>query len=235
MQTRNYTIFALIGVIVVAIASAGGGFRGFEFQEELPQKVLGHMLALVFFALLIERAVEVIVNDRFIKREMKVNSATALLKRKGAMLQTTLDLELQRPAPAMTDANAMVAANVAKNDIIDELRQLIRQNKKEKIDADQNAMPERVALSAEKTRYAAMTAIILGGLFAVSGVTILAEFVVLPDPADVGQLFGFADQLEVFAAVDILLTAVILAGGSEGIHQIIKRFLDVRDDTSNIT
>ncbi len=233
MLNKYFTpVSALILIAVFAIVAAYVGFRGFAFEDELPQRVGSHLLALVFFALLIERAVEVIVNNRFIGREMQVNAKVVQLQRKGAVLQAALDLEVQQPVPSMTDAAALSTANTAKNDIIEELRQLIRQTKKEKIAADQKAMPARAELSAEKARYAAATATILGGLIAVTGTTVLSEFVVLPAEASPGKFFGIADQLQAFAAVDILVTALILAGGSDGVHQIIKGFLSVRDDVS---
>lgn len=233
MLTKYYTpVFALIIIAVMAAFAASVGFRGFEFQDDLAQRVGTHLLALVFFALLIERAVEVIVNNRFIEREMRVNAEVVQLKRKGAVLQAALDVELQQPVPSMTDPDALAAANEAKNKIIGELRQLIRQSKKDKVDADQNAMPERAAIAAEKSRYAAATATVLGGLIAVTGTTVLSEFVKLPAEIDTGKLFWIADQLQMFAGVDILLTALILAGGSDGVHQIIKGFLSVKDDVS---
>jgi hypothetical protein len=225
---------ALILIAVFAISAALAGFAGYEFRDDLPQLVGSRLLALVFFALLIERAVEVIVNNRFIEREMLMNGPVTQLKRKSAVLQAALEQEVQQPVPAMTDPAALAEANSAKNETIEFLRRQIAETKRDKIMADQEAMPLRAALSAEKARYAATTATILGGLIAVTGTTILSGFVVLPEQAGTGTFWGLVDQLQMFAAIDILLTALILAGGSDGVHQIIKGFLSVRNDLATL-
>jgi hypothetical protein len=211
---------------ILAISASMAGFSGLEFKDDLPQRVASHLLALTFFALLIERSVEVIANNRFIDREMRASAKVIQLQRKCAVLNKALDVELDQPIAALTDPDALENANQTKIATIERLRELIRQAKDEKIDADQEAVPERASIAAEKARFAAMTATILGGLIAVTGTTILSEFVILPDPLVTEKLWGLADQAQMFTGVDILITAVILAGGSDGIHQVIKKFLD---------
>lgn len=228
-------VFALVIVAVLAAFAAAVGFSGLEFEDDLAQRVGTHLLALVFFALLIERAVEVIVNNRFIEREFEINSEVLRFKREGAILQSALDLEVQQPVPAMTDPAAATAASDAKNDRIEELRRQIRKAKTAKIDADKDAAPSRAKLSAEKTRYAAATATIFGGLIALTGTTILSEFVKEETLTETGLILWIANQQQVLAGVDILLTALILAGGSDGVHQIIKSFLKVKDDLFDMT
>ncbi|MEP2640551.1 hypothetical protein [Roseobacter sp.] len=187
-------------------------------------------MALTFFALLIERAVEVIVNNKFLSRELEVAAPVVKRKRQFKMLQSALELELQQPVPAMVDQDALATASAAKNDTIKDLRQQISMAKKSKITADQAAMPLRETLGSEKAAFAATTATILGGMVALTGTTVLSEFVVMPQTVSSGKFFGVFDQLQLFAAVDILFTALILAGGSDGIHQIVKGFLSAKSD-----
>lgn len=221
---------AIFGVAAVAAYAAGIGFGSMAFKPGLAERVATHLLALTFFALLIERAVEVIVNNRFMKRELTVDAEVAKLRRKCAILDSALEMELQQPVPAMTDQAALAAANDAKNATIKRLREQIRVAKKEKIDADQIAMPLREDLGIEKAAFAATTATVLGGLVALTGTTVLAEFVALSEVAGTPKFLGFFDQAQFFVAVDVLFTALILAGGSDGIHQIVKGFLSARDD-----
>ncbi|GFE52005.1 hypothetical protein So717_37580 [Roseobacter cerasinus] len=222
--------FAIFIVAAVAAYAAAIGFGSMSFKQNLAELVVTHLLALMFFALLIERAVEVIVNNKFIKRELEINSPVVTLKRKCAILQAALDAALLQTIPDMSDQTALADANAAKNENIAHLRGLIASAKRDKIAADQAAMPLREELGTEKAAFAATTATILGGLVALTGTTVLAEFVDISAATDARQFFGLFDQPEFFVAVDILFTALILAGGSEGIHQIVKGFLSARDD-----
>ncbi|MCV3272633.1 hypothetical protein [Roseobacter sinensis] len=222
--------FAIFIVAAVAAYAAAIGFGSISFEEGLAERVVTHLLALTFFALLIERAVEVIVNNKFIKRELSVDAEVVKLRRKCAILQSALDMELQQPVPAMTDQAALAAANAAKNDTIERLREQITAAKKDKIAADQQAMPLREELGTEKAAFAASTATVLGGLVALTGTTVLAEFVDVTTISAANKFLGLFDQLQLFVAVDVLFTALILAGGSDGIHQIVKGVLSAKDD-----
>lgn len=59
-----------------------------------------------------------------------------------------------------------------------------------------------------------VVSLVAGVLIGIMGVRILQPFV------NLGTLAGF--QVPLFHAVDILLTAALLSGGSEGIHQLTK-------------
>lgn len=222
--------FAIFIVAAVAAYAAAIGFGSISFEDGLAERVVTHLLALTFFALLIERAVEVIVNNKFMKRELDVDAEVVKLQRKCVILQSALDMELQQPVPAMTDQVALAAANDAKNATIKRLRDQIRAAKKDKIDADQVAMPQREELGTEKAAFAATTATVLGGLVALTGTTVLSEFVDISSVSAANKFLGLFDQTQFFVAVDVLFTALILAGGSDGIHQIVKGFLSARDE-----
>ncbi|MGZ2258449.1 hypothetical protein [Roseobacter sp. A03A-229] len=222
--------FAIFIVAAVAAYAAAIGFGSISFEDGLAERVVTHLLALTFFALLIERAVEVIVNNKFMKRELDVDAEVVKLQRKCVILQSALDMELQQPVPAMTDQAALAAANEAKNATIKRLRDQIRASKKDKIEADQVAMPQREELGTEKAAFAATTATVLGGLVALTGTTVLSEFVDISSISAANKFLGLFDQTQFFVAVDVLFTALILAGGSDGIHQIVKGFLSARDE-----
>ncbi len=221
---------AIFLLAIVACYAAALGFGSMSFKDNLAERVVTHLLALTFFALLIERAVEVIVNNKFLKRELDIDASVVKLHREHKMLQTALELELQQPVPVLTDQVAQTSAETAKNDIVKDLRARITRTKEAKIDADQLAMPQREELGAEKAAFAATTATVLGGLVALTGTTVLAEFVVVPPDSASQKFLGLFDQLQFFVAVDIIFTALILAGGSDGIHQIVKQFLSTKDD-----
>ncbi|MEM9575939.1 MAG: hypothetical protein AAF999_02875 [Pseudomonadota bacterium] len=221
---------AIFLLAVVACYAAALGFGNMAFKENLAERVVTHLLALTFFALLIERAVEVIVNNKYLERELGIDADFVKLQREHKMLQTALDAELHQPVPVLTDQIAKTSAETAKNDIVRDLRARITKTKEAKINADQLAMPLREQLGAEKAAFAATTATVLGGLVALTGATVLAEFVIVPPTSTSQRFLGLFDQLQFFVAVDIVFTALILAGGSDGIHQILKQFLSTKDD-----
>ena len=94
----------------------------------------------------------------------------------------------------------------------------------ERVPLDEESQPsdgEIAQLNLELFEYREDTAyitrvvsLVAGVLIGIMGVRILQPFV------NLGTLAGF--QVPLFHAVDILLTAALLSGGSEGIHQLTK-------------
>ena len=94
----------------------------------------------------------------------------------------------------------------------------------ERVHLDEESQPsdgEIAQLNLELFEYREDTAyitrvvsLVAGVLIGIMGVRILQPFV------NLGTLAGF--QVPLFHAVDILLTAALLSGGSEGIHQLTK-------------
>ena len=151
----------------------------------------------------------------------------------GAPVPASLNVSPDHPVARRIEAGSepgLKSVHRSENEKTKRLRDQIRAAKKDKIDADQVAMPQREELGTEKAAFAATTATVLGGLVALTGTTVLSEFVDISSISAANKFLGLFDQIQFFVAVDVLFTALILAGGSDGIHQIVKGFLSARDE-----
>lgn len=83
----------------------------------------------------------------------------------------------------------------------------------------------RSVYSAKSRIYAIWAGIIIGGFIALVGIRTLATIV------DSSSLTGI--HLHLFQMVDILLTATVLAGGSEAINKLMKVYNSFATSTSN--
>lgn len=89
--------------------------------------------------------------------------------------------------------------------------------------------PASPGLKAAKRRAAANASLLLSLAVAVSGLRVLAQF--LPGGPDTA-LANVALQAMVFDAVDIVLTCLLLSGGADGMHHLVKGFLSETDETT---
>ena len=86
------------------------------------------------------------------------------------------------------------------------------------------ALPKMTDLRNAKSLRASIIAILFSLAAAIVGVRILGQFLPMDSGAVTGPLADAKSQLFAFRAVDIVLTTFVLAGGADGIHQIINRF-----------
>ena len=95
-------------------------------------------------------------------------------------------------------------------------------HRKKNLLADQTVREQALAAyKATSKRWAWVGGSLLGVIVAALGVRALGLFVDASEFADLRP-----GQREWFARVDILLSGGVLAGGSDGLHQIVKRFLE---------
>ena len=93
------------------------------------------------------------------------------------------------------------------------------QQKLDEISAEM--LPELLDIRIKKIRAANSLALILSALVSVVGVRLLGQLVQL-DSEQAAGVFGGFWQSRAFHVTDILLTTLVLAGGADGIHKIIK-------------
>ncbi len=216
-------VYAIVLLVIAAL------FVGFNDGVTLPMAdnvvtIVGqHLLTLAFLALLIERAVEVYLNNAYGKREMKELQGVRSAQRTVEIIETALDDELARAVPVTASEAANETAANQKVALVDDVRIKLREAKKAKLKAEMDALPNRQKLRVEKSASAATAATFLGAVMALVGVNTLSQVVVI----DAETVPAF--QQNMFSAVDISVTALILAGGSDGIHQIINRFTSFQD------
>ncbi len=207
---------------------------------------------------MIERAVEVFVNNRYDPEEARIQRGIREERQRVTLLEQALEREIARDVPSGPDADAAVKERDKR---IRSLRAEIDKEIDKVRAAKVDALDEQIDLERRKATAAGAAATVLGTIAAGAGVRILGQF--LPTDADTGRIAGplgngCSDpeiaqrlremsegparealleaceavdfQLGVFRFADILLTALLLAGGADGIHQLVKNFLSTRNE-----
>ncbi len=221
------TNFGWITVAILAAALGGASMQFVDISLEglENQQILTVFLTAIFVALVIERAVEVYANSRFEPQRRRLRQQITILTKRTEIKNKALNAELERPESTDEEEKK------ARQDELKELRKNIRETREDLTKEEENALPQIEALSNRKVNYARSLALILGLTASVVGVRVLGQF--LPQDSPVrGGAGGFDTQIFWFHFADIVLTTALLAGGADGIHKIVKRFTDIRDDAS---
>ena len=107
-------------------------------------------------------------------------------------------------APDIAKARAVQATAHLRNDIV----------------ADDSATMSIALLVAQQNQSRQLFALIIAALVAVVGPRTLQALLVFPPSDSVAKALVSVTQTQAFYAVDMLITAGLIAGGSDGIHQI---------------
>lgn len=226
---RHPTYLALGLTVVAAFVAAR-----FEFKElslsGLDGADLGTLfLTLIFTALVIERAVEVYISNRYDPEEMTIQRDIREAQQKLTLLEEALAREIGRPVPPASDPTSAGAAK-DKSDAVAGLRREVVDAREAVRTAKVAALNDQIDLETRKTAAAGAVATILGVVAASAGIRIFGQFVEVEGGGMPPALTGTAYQLEWFRFGDVLLSALVLAGGADGIHQLVKDFLSKRND-----
>ncbi|MEM6624028.1 MAG: hypothetical protein AAF674_17535 [Pseudomonadota bacterium] len=225
MSKEKPFIYAFVVFILVALAW-GTAMLNFQFidLEKLKAADLGELfLTLIFTALVIERAVEVLANNLYGTQELEQSRDLRLAQQELAVQDARLTAAIALEVSASGDAAARDAAVQAKNNAIAAAREKVRLANEAVTTARKGARDQLDKISIAKSYFAALAATILGAAAAIVGVRVLGQFL-----SDETVLVG--SQLHYFTLVDVVLTALLLAGGADGIHQLVKNFLGKRGE-----
>lgn len=216
-------------VIIGAIVAAALGFVEISLEQLESGDILTLLLTAIFVALVIERAVEVYANNLFDPERAKIRLNASVIESNLAFKERALQTELARTQP---DTN--VVAN---------LRNLIATAQRDLVAETEKIEPKLAEFRRRKAAYAASLATVLGLAASIVGVRVLGQFIPMDDAGisgELGRMLSAGDeatrkaaqfQLGALHFVDVVLTTALLAGGADGIHQIIKRFTDIRSGT----
>ena len=245
------SIGTLVLVFVVALFVANSQFVEVSLEKLTAGDIGTLLMTLIFTALIIERAVEVYINNAYGPAEDKKRSKIILAERTVELAEEALTTEQKR----------LIQSGGQPDDVeITKLREGIRKARKELLQEKHNAAPQLVELRREKGAWAGTVSTLLSLGAAAVGVRILGQFLPLNDSGDlVGPLANTCAaelarqhgenvtdlpettraackavefQLATFRTVDTILTTFVLAGGADGIHEIIKRFRSYRSSLS---
>ncbi len=174
---------------------------------------LGELLATtLFIALLIERAVELILNWRFGAAEIAI----------VAPLKQAADRNHAQMKMLARDMDMLVSPQDRMTLVDDGLRHSVL-NARELLPAQAAETRGKLEdLSLLKKSWATVSALALGIGLSLSGFQLLHG--AFADQIAVSGLPPL--QTHVFSFVDICLTSIVLAGGADGIHRLMNRLID---------
>ena len=207
-----------IALVILAIVASALGFEEVQFSSTSFEQIGTLVLTLILVALVIERAVEVYVAKRYDAEKLRLRRPLTRAEVKLAKAEKALSEERERRQgstrpPSPEDQPYMDQLDRAVHEAHDALDA-----------ADEQAWLPLSKLRASKVRAASVLSVGLGALASFSGVRVLGQFVPMQDGELVGALAGSVLQLDVFRFMDTLLTALVLAGGADGIHKMFSRF-----------
>lgn len=212
-------MFNLRNSPVIALAALAAGisvwftttFVGLSINVDT-NKVGGTLAILMFVALLIERAAEVYIEPQSNPRSAALKTELAAIRaKKDELLKSVPQATLESPAvtlPAelmqLTQTEALRAQELAGID------------KETQAKALGITIPIGLMVSVAGVRT-------IGGLLPATAVASSTNAIGID--AATGILYLDYYQYGLLAVVDVLLTAGLLAGGADGIHKVLDRFL----------
>ena len=211
-----------VALLVLSTLAAVFGFEEVQFSSNSFEQIGTLFLTLILVALVIERAVEVYVSKRFDPEKLRVRRPLTRAEARLTKAEKALAEERERrqgssrqPTPEdQAYMNQLVQAVHDAHDALDA--------------ADEATWLPLSKLRASKVRSANALSVVAGALAAVSGVRVLGQFVPMEQGAIVGALADHALQLHMFRITDTFLTALVLAGGADGIHKMVSGFKSFR-------
>ena len=225
MNRAWWTWLVVVAGAIVA-ASAAGTLGRVDLADVGVEKVTNVLVTLIFVALLIERAVEVFISphtgidkQRLKDLQDKLRTSAASLR---AEIETARAAILAAPADATLQQHLVQLERQLGANLADDARH------EAGIAAD-NRRTQRIALgiSIPLSFVAALAGLRTLSAFLPTELRSAEGIVVAAGTSGASQVIVGVNemQLGLFTAIDVVLTAGLLAGGADGIHQILDRFI----------
>ena len=240
MERGSISLLIAVG-LAICVAAAASGFVPISLNALSAADLGEKFLTLIFVALVVERSVEVYVSNKYIAEEMSG-------RREVRLAEKHLDLE-EKSLTALKEAAALATTNpVTAQDFMDKAEvqaQLVAQARIRLDAARRSAQPALEKVRVKKTTEAVSVSLLLSAGASLVGVRVLGnllpeDYTILDRSQDtdaVIRLISGADgftlgywQYQVLTSYDVFITTLLLAGGAEGIHNLLKNFLGKRKD-----
>lgn len=223
-MTAESKLAAVYGVflLILAIVATALGFTEIQFDSTSFEQIGTLLLTLALVAIVIERAVEVYVAKRYDPEKVRARRPLTRAEVKLTKVEQELSEERERRHGSSRDATKEEEQH---------MQELIENVQKAQVAldaADEQTWLPLSKVRAGKIRAASFLSLAFGALASFSGVRVLGQFVPMEDGQLVGALAHSSMQLDVFRVTDALLTALVLAGGADGIHKMISSFKSFR-------
>lgn len=201
----------LSSAVILFYVVRSGNFTAIELGKFDVSAIISLLSSFFVVALLVERAIEVILSYLYalyssqiclpaVEAIVRSSTTEAAVKRNLDMMQSPnerITLLSDTAIKTVTDAQRLATDEIAK------------------------ANRKLIALKAPKTVTAVSMAILFGLAISMSGLQIFSSLV----SAFQSQSTLDLSQSVVFRYMDIIMTALVIAGGADGIHTVINRLL----------
>lgn len=221
VETRFAALYG-VTLLLLAIAAAALGFKELQFDSTSFAQIGTLLATLALVAIVIERAVEVYVAKRYDPEKVRVRRPLTRAEVKLTKAEQALSEERERrhgSSRAATDEDERYMRELVQN--VYEAHEALDA-------ADEQTWLPLSKVRAGKIRAASFLSLAFGALASFSGVRVLGQFVPMENGQLVGALAESTLQLDAFRITDALLTALVLAGGADGIHKMISSFKSFR-------
>jgi hypothetical protein len=199
--------FAVVGAVVAFIWA--GGLPAQAISEVAAGTVGTILTSLMFVALLIERAVEVFISPTS-------GVAKDALKTEQTKLADTIKLQQVALELARNPGAGLIPDEAAVKVAAEALARSVTRDKE---------IAELIRIADRQTQKVALSfSIPIGFIAALAGLRTIGSFV--PGLAAVNNA-DVTVQQQLLTALDVVLTAGLLAGGADGIHKILDRFIKI--------
>lgn len=219
---ESYRIRIVLLVSVCALLVSLGMTKSLEavFLFEFNwKKTLYVLVAFFILALLVERCVEVLVNFLFVSKETEI-SAPFIKAVSHAQMQTQV----------MTDSLSRLGTPEEKTALLNSaVTHDVTRSNQSVVDEFDVAVKEMLKLKVPKAAVAILIACLIGLVISASGFRVLTTLMC----SFQGTLCESGDitaQSSVFRTADLLVSSLLLAGGADGIHGIIRRIFGPSSD-----
>ncbi|MBW4707092.1 hypothetical protein KX928_04750 [Roseobacter sp. YSTF-M11] len=209
----NYLPSVIIAGVAVAAAwiSFGIGFENVNLTALGVTDIGQKFLTIIFVALFIERAVEVVVSANHGSQEADLTDEV-----------TAARIVKENAAKAVLAARSSGAGEKEAEAAFVSAVELHQQRVSE-------AVKELKPLKEKKAFTATLASVVISAFAAVIGFRILGQFVV----GEFSSAIKNETQQVWFSALDILITTLVLAGGADGIHNTIGQYLKRQGELTN--
>ena len=240
-------IAALLAVLAVSVAVGNAGFLEVSLVG-LGGEIFSLLGTVLFAALVVERAVEVYINNAFDPKKAEIYRGVKIAEQRIAIEEGALDREKKRQADGSS------AAGTTKE--LDDLRLKVTEAREGLLRERKNIIVPLAEYRNSKAAWAGVVATVISLAAAAVGIRILGQFLptdgngnligplantcvsIVTNTENVTKVSDLASAVKVdcqrvdvqlvwFRMVDTLLTTAVLAGGADGIHQIIRRLKSV--------
>lgn len=222
LNEARFAVVYGLALLAMAIIATALGFKELQFDSTSFAQIGTLLLTLALVAVVIERAVEVYVAKRYDPEKQRIRRPLTRAEAKLAKAEEALTEERERrhgSSRAVTADDEEYMQELLKN--VDDAREAVD-------GADEQTWLQLSKVRAGKIRAASFLSLTFGALASFSGVRVLGQFVQMEGGDLAGALAESALQLHAFRVTDAVLTALVLAGGADGIHKMISSFKSFR-------